>query len=576
MVRHQAHRKAIAMKKYLIPIGTFFLGIALGSAVSSFIMKDDIRDTRDTLEYYESLNRLLIGKINEYEGLDDSDVIEENPELAQEDDGIFYVESLRELIEALGNDRTIYISKDINITDEISSIVPLDKLKFTYGDFNGTTYSVSSIYESDFYNIKYHINYNQPPPEDAILHTDSLCYSLTIKNTRNLRITGNYPPFTRVSIRNQESQVLGFKDNQNLRIENLGVYHDLSAEMDCSINAPVLSFYNDEDVIVMNCSLNGSGTIGSDASRANSLQTDGTIGIDASLVNSLQIDNTIIRNCSYAAITVSNIDYFSFNSGSIINNNVHYLIEQVNSNLNFNHTNISDNEGSYFLSGASSVHFSNCNITNNDLERGDDDLKINSSNNIDWNQFRENENTANSNEVQNNTEIDSPEMVKIKEVATSFHNWYINAENSNEGTTSMIIMEGENGKCRVDTSSYFKELRRIGTISEKFIAEEKLRFKDCIDFIENLDYSDYSTAEEYDFSEYCNFFYYMYWIQTQQRADGLRVESVKNENGKWYVTLNFYHEYEGEITYWAVYKPIVELERNNNSYMITKITWADK
>jgi hypothetical protein len=68
----------------------------------------------------------------------------------------------------------------------------------------------------------------------------------------------------------------------------------------------------------------------------------------------------------------------------------------------------------------------------------------------------------------------------------------------------------------------------------------------------------------------------MYWIRSQEGADGVTAESVREDNDKWYVTLNFYNEYDGEISYWDVHKPIVELEKENNTYMITKITWSDK
>jgi hypothetical protein len=94
--------------------------------------------------------------------------------------------------------------------------------------------------------------------------------------------------------------------------------------------------------------------------------------------------------------------------------------------------------------------------------------------------------------------------------------------------------------------------------------------------MENLDYSEYSNADAYVFDEHCGFFYYMYWIRSQEGADGVTAESVREDNDKWYVTLNFYNEYDGEISYWDVHKPIVELEKENNTYMITKITWSDK
>lgn len=169
---------------------------------------------------------------------------------------------------------------------------------------------------------------------------------------------------------------------------------------------------------------------------------------------------------------------------------------------------------------------------------------------------------------------DDPETLKIKKVAVSFHNWYINALNSDNSAVSIETLEGENGKCKVDTISYFTELRNIGTISEKFIAKEKLRFKECIEYMETVDYSDYSL-EPNSFGKPCEFLNYMYWLRSQENASGVSVDSVRKDGDRWYAILNFYDEEAGEIFYWDVHKPIVEIEKENNSYMITGLTWLD-
>ena len=57
-------------------------------------------------------------------------------------------------------------------------------------------------------------------------------------------------------------------------------------------------------------------------------------------------------------------------------------------------------------------------------------------------------------------EQDSTEL-KIQEVAVSFHNWYINAVNSNSGILNwnFAVVKGSKGKCQIDSSVYFSELR---------------------------------------------------------------------------------------------------------------------
>ncbi len=68
------------------------------------------------------------------------------------------------------------------------------------------------------------------------------------------------------------------------------------------------------------------------------------------------------------------------------------------------------------------------------------------------------------------------------DIATSFHYWYLdNVKNYYQSypIEVSIVKNEENGLCKVDFEQYFEKLRRIGTISERFITNEKKRLSRC-------------------------------------------------------------------------------------------------
>jgi hypothetical protein len=173
--------------------------------------------------------------------------------------------------------------------------------------------------------------------------------------------------------------------------------------------------------------------------------------------------------------------------------------------------------------------------------------------------------------------LEESEVLKIKAVATSFHDWYIYARKNRSGIDDMRVLEGENGKCKVDTLSYFTELRKIGTISERFIEQEKLRFKDCIEYIETRDYSEYLNSEMDAYWDQCPFFYYMYWGGGHEIWDGVSAESYSKDHDVWYVSLHYLWEpsinLDGYIS--EAEEFVVKIEKENGSYMITEIKRVD-
>ncbi|GGG50013.1 hypothetical protein [Epilithonimonas arachidiradicis] len=161
------------------------------------------------------------------------------------------------------------------------------------------------------------------------------------------------------------------------------------------------------------------------------------------------------------------------------------------------------------------------------------------------------------------------ELKVIEKNGRSFYDWYFENEFPN-----CDIVKRKDGKCLVDTVSYFKTLRGLGTISEKFILQERERLQPCAEFIATLDYSEYENADLYEYDEYCLDIYYMYWLKSQDSPSSFTVKNVKkiNENN---TSLDIYEKYDSADT---VGTPLstVFLEKEKNDWKITQIKFINR
>ena len=162
----------------------------------------------------------------------------------------------------------------------------------------------------------------------------------------------------------------------------------------------------------------------------------------------------------------------------------------------------------------------------------------------------------------------------IKKVSTSFYDWYLMRINSLTDTVPFdyIFVEGKNGKCKVNFEPYFTQLKKLGTISEKFMNREIKRAESCIKHMETVDWIEYDKSEAYEYEDYCPDCYYMYWVRSQEPYTGVDiVKTVKKEN-IWYSTLQFFNTYDGKTYRENNLTPVVKIENENGKWMITEIT----
>lgn len=158
------------------------------------------------------------------------------------------------------------------------------------------------------------------------------------------------------------------------------------------------------------------------------------------------------------------------------------------------------------------------------------------------------------------------ELMAIEKNGKSFYDWYFKNDFPN-----CEIVKDKNGFCRLDTLSYFKTLRGLGTLSEKFINKEKLRLLGCSEYISTVRYAAFDSADAYEYDQYCLDIYYMYWIKSQEPPESFSVREARKIN-ELEASLEIYDSYGGE----DVPLSKVLLEKELGSWRIVEIKFINR
>lgn len=100
--------------------------------------------------------------------------------------------------------------------------------------------------------------------------------------------------------------------------------------------------------------------------------------------------------------------------------------------------------------------------------------------------------------------------------------------------------------------------------------------ENCANNISKVSWAEYKAADAYEYDKYCDFLSYYYWIRSQEPLSGVDVDQIERNGDKWNVSLRFYDEYEYKKSYLDHYHPIVQLEKEEGKWVITKISWKVK
>lgn len=162
--------------------------------------------------------------------------------------------------------------------------------------------------------------------------------------------------------------------------------------------------------------------------------------------------------------------------------------------------------------------------------------------------------------------VERNDSSEIEKSGRSFYDWYFKHH-----FQYIDIIKGKNEKCLLDTASYFRNLRKLNTISEKFITHEKNRLQACASFIATRYYSAYESADAYEYDEYCPQLYYMYWINSQEEPNRFSIKNLKlisESKARLEVYLN-YGEKDEPLSR-------IQLEKENGLWKIVKIDFLNK
>lgn len=161
---------------------------------------------------------------------------------------------------------------------------------------------------------------------------------------------------------------------------------------------------------------------------------------------------------------------------------------------------------------------------------------------------------------------------QIKQTALSFYDWYVKAINTGSGIFDAFVVRNNDDMCRLDTSAYFNEIRKLGTISEKFILSEKIRFKCCSEGISKISWQEYKYHDDpYAYDNICPTMSYYFWIHSQELPDGVELKTITVDKNKAEAVLVLYNLSDNNKVYWPEPYPIVCLEKESKIWKITRI-----
>lgn len=139
------------------------------------------------------------------------------------------------------------------------------------------------------------------------------------------------------------------------------------------------------------------------------------------------------------------------------------------------------------------------------------------------------------NPIESSNDSDS-RTLEVEQAGLSFYKWYFNAVN-NDNINNRIpfdasITEDKNGMCQLDSEPYFNELRKLGTISEKFIESERKRNSTCEEYVKKVHYKVFESGDAYTFNGMCPQFAYMYWTSSQDTYQEVKaIKTTINNDG---------------------------------------------
>jgi|GEM_PF-1538935 hypothetical protein len=172
----------------------------------------------------------------------------------------------------------------------------------------------------------------------------------------------------------------------------------------------------------------------------------------------------------------------------------------------------------------------------------------------------------------NNTTKDNSEKQAVEKAALSFYKWYLptvhKLDNENYPFTVNLVENG-NGRYKLDYTTYFNELVKLGTISDKFLQVEKDRFSYVEEYLSSNKY--YEEIESYYdvYNDFAEDFYY-YRMSQDSDSDSAEIISTQIMSDKQTACVEI-RLTTAEVGIYNSPRAQIFLEKENNNWMIVNI-----
>ena len=172
--------------------------------------------------------------------------------------------------------------------------------------------------------------------------------------------------------------------------------------------------------------------------------------------------------------------------------------------------------------------------------------------------------------------INQTDSISVSKIISSFYSWYIESIKDHKRLDYQPrFIENKEGYTTLDLDNYVKNLK-IFKFSDSLIRAEINSYRDCIDKLATVKFSDFKKVVFVDLDEYeqfkCDFSNYYRWIGGQEICDGIKIVDLKfTREKKCEVRIKKYNLTDDKNYFWWNYTINVACIKTNKEWKISSI-----
>jgi hypothetical protein len=169
-----------------------------------------------------------------------------------------------------------------------------------------------------------------------------------------------------------------------------------------------------------------------------------------------------------------------------------------------------------------------------------------------------------------------PDSIRVSKIISDFYSWYINSIKDHKHLDYQPgFIENKEGNTTLDLDNYINNLKKY-EFSDSLILNETISYRDCINKLVTVKFTDFKKVVFVDLDEYeqfkCDFSNNYRWIGGQEICDGIRIDALKFSSAKrCEVRIKKYTLTGDKDYYWWSYTIKVICIRTHNNWKINSI-----